>query len=120
LPLQRFVSDTEVLEAMLAEMETRHGHDVLSPALRQRIGAMLRAALTAAPGRRPRETQPRLISWWLPAGLRQAFRRFVPLTPQFEPLVFAFRAYIAARMNALLREDSVVLAADARPRIVNL
>jgi hypothetical protein len=122
LPLQRFVSDTEVLEAMLAEMETRHGHDVLSPALRQRIGATLRAALTAAPARRPRETQPHLISWWLPIGLRQAFRRFVPLSPQFEPLVFAFRAYIASRMNALLREDSVVLAAAAaaRPRIVNL
>jgi hypothetical protein len=121
LPLQRFVSDTEVLEAMLAEMEARGGHDVFSPALRRQIGATLRAALAADPSRRPHETQPRLISWWLPAGLRQAFRRFMPLRPQFEPLVFAFRAYIASRMYALLREDSVVLAADdVKQRIVNL
>jgi hypothetical protein len=120
LPLQRFVSDTEVLEAILAEMETRGGYDMLSPALRQRIGATLRAALAAAPRRRPRETQPSLISWWLPVGLRQAIRRFVPIEPQFEPLVFAFRAYIASRMHALLREDSVGLAVDVRRRIANL
>ena len=120
LPLQRFVSDTQVLEAMLAEMEMRHGPDLLSPALRRWIGATLRAALAADPRRRPRETQPRLISWWTPAALRQAIRRFLPLRPQFEPLVFAFRAHIVSRMSALLSEDSVVLAADVRPRIVNL
>jgi hypothetical protein len=57
----------------------------------------------------------------MPVGLRQALRRFVPLRPKFEPLVFAFRAYIVLRMNALLREDSFVLAADdVRRRIVNL
>ena len=120
LPLQRFVGDTQVLEAMLAEMETRRDHDALGSALRQRIGATLRAALAADPGSRPRETQPRLISWWIPASVRQAIRRWAPHKPRFEPLVFAFRGYIASRMNALLREDSVVLAADVRRRIVNL
>jgi hypothetical protein len=119
LSLQRFVSDTQLLDAMLAEMEGSRGH-VLGPALRQRIAATLRAALAVDAHRRPRERQPRLLSWWTPPRLREAIRRFLPLKPRFEPLVFAFRAYIASRMEGLLREDAVVLAADVRRRIVNL
>ena len=119
LPVQRFVSDTQVLEAMLAEMETSRSQ-ALSPALRRRIGATLRAALAVDLGSRPRERQPRLLSWWTPPRVREAIRRWVPFRPRFEPLVFAFRAYIASRMEALLREDSIVLAADVRQRIVNL
>ncbi|HJR71748.1 MAG TPA: asparagine synthase-related protein, partial [Gammaproteobacteria bacterium] len=39
LPLQRFVSDTQVLEVMLEEIEASRGNDVMGPALRRRIGA---------------------------------------------------------------------------------
>jgi len=119
LPLQRFVSDTRMLDEMLVEMQTSHHNDVLSPALRQNLCATLRAALAVDPRHRAQAKQPSLLSLLAPQYVRETARRWIPLRPVFEPLVFAFRAFIASRMNAILTEDSAALATRPRRRAVN-
>lgn len=120
LPLQRFISDTQMLNAMLAEFEANDDERVLGPALRWRICATLRAALALPPRRRAREKQPNPLSLLAPAWVLDKARRFMPKKPEFEPLVFAFRAFIVSRMNTLLKEDAAVLATHERRRAVNL
>jgi len=119
LPLQRFVSDTRMLDEMLVEMQTSHHNDVLSPALRQNLCATLRAALAVDPSHRAQAKQPSLLSLLAPQYVRETARRWIPLRPVFEPLVFAFRAFIASRMNAILTEDAAALATRPRRRAVN-
>jgi hypothetical protein len=105
---------------MLAEIETRQDNDILSPAFRHRMAAILHTALAAAPHERAQARQPSLFSLLAPQYLRETARRLIPLRPVFEPLVFAFRAFIASRMNALLTEDSAILATRPRRRAANL
>jgi hypothetical protein len=114
LPLQRFVTDTPLLTLMLAEMETVPEGAVLSPALRAAVRAAIRTALAANTKRRARTSGPRFLSLIAPDFVRYAARRWIEVRPQFEPLVFAFRAFIVARMNALLRSDAKALAAEPR------
>jgi hypothetical protein len=114
LPLQRIVSDTALLKAMLAELEVRQECDMLSVALRADVCATIRTALAAGAHGRSQPYEPRVLALIAPDALRHAARRWIPVRPRFDPLVFAFRAFIASRMCSLLRADSVALS--ARPR----
>jgi hypothetical protein len=120
LPLQRFVSDTSTLKEMLAEIETRRDNDVLNDTFRHRIAAILHTALAADPRERAETKQPNIFSLMAPQFVRETARRLIPLRPTFEPLVFAFRAFIASRMNATLTEDSAILATQSRQRATSL
>jgi hypothetical protein len=114
MPLQRFVSDTSLLKSMLAELETHPNHDSLGPVLRAFVCTSIQSALAVDAVERARAKEPRFLALIVPDGLRFAARRWMRVRPQFEPLVFAFRAFIASRMNSLLQADSAVLA--DRPR----
>ncbi len=120
LPLQRFVSDTQMLEAMLVEMESGQRGDALSTALRKHVSLALRAALALRPAQRGHIKQPSLVSLLTPEHIRLAAHRWIGFTTDLEPLVFAFRAFIASRMNVMLKEDSTALAGRDRQPAVNL
>ncbi len=113
LPIERFVSDTATIELMLAEMETTPRDDALSAPLREWMCATLRAALCADPSERAQPRHPNLLSLLAPRVVRRTVQRLIALRPECEPLVFAFRAFIASRTIATLKEDT--MATTAKP-----
>jgi hypothetical protein len=119
LSLEDFVTDREVLSLMLEEMHGKDAADVFAPSLRSKVCAAIHAALRAnrAPRRRSR-LKPRLARA-IPEGIRAAARSWLTVRPTLNPLVFAFRSFLASRMNGLLKLDAATPPADWQ-RAVNL
>jgi hypothetical protein len=95
-----------VLEQLLAELGSEHAGAVVSPLLRARCCNALRKALREAPKRRRGERGPSLLARAMPASLREVVRSWRTSRPTLEPLVLAFRAFLATRMHTLLRADA--------------
>jgi hypothetical protein len=109
LSLRDFVSDTSMLQLMLAEMESANSAEIFGPALRQTVVASIKEVLASGRPRGTRVSPRTQIMRSLPQHLRRIVRRWVKLEPELHPMVFAFRAFIASRMNALMKADAGVL-----------
>jgi hypothetical protein len=106
------VADRRVLTVLLDELTSEHAGTVFAPLLRARFCAALRAALsTSRPVRRERWHSSPALSRAVPARLRAVVRNWRVNRPSIEPVVLAFRAFVATRMHALLRADAAI-----RPR----
>lgn len=117
LSLQKFLHERQMLELMLEELRATRSADVFSPVLRERLCAAIEAAMwskeaTPSPFLRLRRRTAAGLrhSVWLMSRTRASRAQVV------DPMVFVFRAFIVARMAALLRADSV--AASDRPQLV--
>jgi hypothetical protein len=110
--LTDFLSDRRVLELLLDELSSERAATVFAPLLRARCSGALRAALRAARGRSGSG-----FSLPLPARLRDAVRNWRASRPSVEPLVLAFRAFVAARMHSLLRADAATRPAALEPAV---
>jgi hypothetical protein len=113
LALGDFVSDTAMLQLMLSEMESANAAAIFSAGLRHKVASSIREFLrTETPPRRKRAGARMLLMRSLPDRLRKMARRFSTAKPSLHPMVFAFRAFAASRMNALMKADSRVLYRD--------
>jgi hypothetical protein len=109
LSLNDFVSDTSMLELMLGEMESANAAEIFSPALRQTIAGSIKGFLTSGRAERKRISVRTRFMRSLPPRWRRAARRWATMKPELHPMVFAFRAFVASRMTALMRADGGVL-----------
>jgi len=115
--LTDFLDDRRVLELLLAELTCESATAVLSPLLRARCSAALRAALrTERSERRDVRSQP-MFARAMPSRLRTVVRNWRARRPSIEPLVLAFRAFVATRMHSLLRADAVTPPARLAPAV---
>ena len=114
MPLQTFLSDTAMLRSMLAEMATMQDGDLLAPSLRANVCELIQAALAVRVDRRSRVASPNGLSLIVPDRIRDVARRWVGLKVEFDPIVFAFRAFIVSKMGELLRADAAALSAEPR------
>jgi len=118
--LTDFVADRRVLTLLLDELASEHATSLFPPLLRARVCAALRAELRAPvnTSRAGREAwRLNALSRAVPARLRAAVRSWRITRPTIEPLVLAFRAFVATRMHALLRNDAATKSASFEPAI---
>jgi hypothetical protein len=112
--LTDYLAGRPVLELMLDELSSERTGTVFAPLLRARCCAALREAWRAAPA--PGEMRsPR--SRALSARLRAAVRNWRGGRLGIEPLVLAFRAFVATRMHSMLRADAATPPAGVEPAV---
>jgi hypothetical protein len=108
LALNDFVNDTSMLKLMLAEMESADANEIFGPLLRYKVADSIKRALANAPTRK--RVAPRAhFMRSLPDRMRLVARRWATPKPSLHPMVFAFRAFVASRMNALMKADAAAL-----------
>jgi hypothetical protein len=112
LSLEDFVTDREVLSLMLDEMQGRDAADLFAPTLRSKVCAAIQAALRASQAPRRRSRLKLRLARAIPEGIRAAARSWLTVKPTLNPLVFAFRSFLASRMNGLLKLDAATPPAD--------
>jgi hypothetical protein len=100
------LADRRILELLLAELSSQHASNLFAPLLRARCCAAVRSALRAAPPERREERHRPLLERAVPERLRAAVRNWRAGQQRLEPLVLAFRAFVAARMHSLLALDA--------------
>jgi hypothetical protein len=115
--LTDFVEDRRVLTVLLDELTSEHAATVFAPLLRARFCAALRTALGASPATRRESWHRPALSRAVPAPLRAVVRSWRAARPAIQPLVLAFRAFIATRMYALLRADAATRSDTLEPAI---
>ena len=106
-----FLSERPVLELLQDELASQHTATLFAPALRARCQAALQA-VSQAPGSTKRRSDWRhsALAAAVPAPLRAVVRNWRAERRGIQPLVMAFRLFIAARMAGLLKADSRMLA----------
>ena len=106
-----FLSERPVLELLQDELASQHTATLFAPALRARCQAALQA-VSQAPGSTKRRGDWRhsALAAAVPAPLRAVVRNWRAERRRIQPLVMAFRLFIAARMCGLLMADSRMLA----------
>ncbi|HET7133833.1 MAG TPA: hypothetical protein VFJ95_16375, partial [Gammaproteobacteria bacterium] len=119
MTLEDFVTDGPMLALMHDELSSKTAGDLFPPALRARICGAVEAALLASGGPRRRPSLKHRFTRAIPEGLRVAARSWLNATPGLNPLVLAFRSFVASRMNTLLKVDAATPPADLQ-RAVNL
>jgi hypothetical protein len=118
--LNDFIASRNVLPLLLDELTSAHADSVFAPLLRARVCAALRAALRApvSTARAGRDSWSRhALSRAVPGRLRAAVRSWRGTRRTLDPLVLAFRAFVATRMHALLRDDASMKPANVEPAI---
>ena len=116
--LTDFLADRRVLELVLDELSSERTSSVFAPLLRARCSAALRSALRATRSERRESWSRPVFSRAMPMRLRAALRHWTG-RPSVEPLVLAFRAFVAARMHSLLKADAVTPPAGRLAPVVN-
>lgn len=117
LALKDFVNDASMLQLMLDEIESASAAEIFSPALRQTVAGSIQEAFKKGGTAPKRSISVRArVMRSLPQRLRLAARRWATLEPALHPMVFAFRAFIASRMNALLKADAGRAVSEVRSR----
>jgi len=119
LSLDDFLTDRAVLALMHDEMHGTGAADLFSPTLRGKVCAAIDAALLASRAPRRPSTLKSRLSRAIPESIRAAARSWLSVKPSLNPLVFAFRSFLASRMNAMLKLDAATPPADLQ-RAVNL
>jgi hypothetical protein len=109
LALKDFVNDKSMLQLMLDEVESTNAAEIFSPALRQAVAGSIKQVLRKGVAARKRLSVRARVMRSLPQRLRLAARRWTTLEPELHPMVFAFRAFVASRMNTLMKADAGVL-----------
>ena len=107
--LTEFLADARVADFLLEELSSEGAASVFSPLLRARFCSALRAALRNAEPGSGSEPRRATFARTVPAKMRSVFRHF--RRPHLDPLMLAFRAFVAARMHRLLRLDAATPAA---------
>jgi hypothetical protein len=112
LELPAFFRGRGLLELLLAEVESAQAGLLLSPALRAYVGDILKARLRNLDPRPSTPSGPRSrLGASLPRWARFTARRIHPERPVLDPLELAFRAFVVARMGAVLSADCGVRSA---------
>ena len=119
LSLEDFVADRAVLALMLEEMQSSGAGDLFAPALRTKICGTIQAALRASRAPRREARLKHRLARAFPEQIRAAARSWLTVKPTFNPLVFAFRSFLASRMSSMLRLDAATRPEDMQ-RAVNL
>jgi hypothetical protein len=111
-----FLNDRRVLQLLQDELASEHAAALLAPALRARCCAALQAAARAA-GRTTRRGDWRhsALAAVIPKPVRAIVRNWRANQPSINPLVLAFRAFIAARMHEMLRADAALPRSERAP-----
>jgi hypothetical protein len=115
--LTDILADARVLDLLLEELSSESAAAVLSPLLRARCCSALRAALRGAPRPRTPDSRGLSLARAVPAKLRSVIRHWS--RPTLEPLVLAFRAFVATRMHRMLSVDAATPPADLQRSAVN-
>jgi len=115
--LNDFLSDPRVLALLLDELTSERARDVFAPLLRARCCAALRAALSKSRAARRESWHPPSLFRAVPAQVRAIVRNWRDMHISIDPIVFAFRAFVATRMHALLRTDAATQPAKFEPAI---
>ncbi len=115
--LTDYVSDRRVLALLLDELTTERARGVFAPLLLARCCAALRAAVGTQRGARRESSYLPALSRAVPPRLRAIVRNWRPTRESIDPLVLAFRAFVASRMHALLRADAATKATSLEPAI---
>ncbi|HET7610000.1 MAG TPA: asparagine synthase-related protein, partial [Gammaproteobacteria bacterium] len=110
------LSDRRVLSLMLDELSSERAGSVFAPLLRARCCSALRSALRGSGSARRENRGYPLLSRAVPGRLRAVVRNWRSGRPAVEPLVLAFRAFVAARMQRILRSDAAT-AAGLKPAV---
>jgi hypothetical protein len=106
------VADHRVLTVLIDELTSERAGAVFAPLLRARFCAALRTALGTPRAARRESWHAPALARAVPARLRAAVRTWRVTRPNIEPLVLAFRAFVAVRMHAMLREDAATRPAN--------
>jgi hypothetical protein len=114
-----FVTDRQVLTLMLDELQGNDAADQFPRSLRHKICTAINAALRASHTPRRQPWIKQRLTRAIPEGIRAAARSWLSVKPAMNPLVFAFRSFLASRMNSLLKLDAATPPADVQ-RAVNL
>jgi hypothetical protein len=115
--LTDFLADRAVLELLLDELTSDRASTLFTPLLRARFSVALRAALRASPSERRESWSRPVLSRAMPKRLRAVMSGWRTGHPDLEPLVMAFRAFVAARMHRLLLADAATPPAGLEPVI---
>jgi hypothetical protein len=115
--LTECVADRRVLTVLIDELTSERARTVFAPLLRARFCAALRAALSTSRTARRESWHVPVLSRAVPAGLRAVVRSWRSARPAIDPLVLAFRAFVATRMHALLRSDAATRPANLESAI---
>lgn len=115
--LTDFVSDPRVLALLLDELTEERARSVFAPLLLARCCAALRGALGAQRVARRESSYRPALSRAVPPRLRAIVRHWRVTRPSIDPLVLAFRAFVATRMHAMLRADAASQPAAWEPAI---
>ena len=110
--LTDFLTERRVLQLLLDELTSERAIATFAPALRARCRAVLVGALQDERSARPADWGDTWIAQALPARLRAAVGTWRPDQPSIDPLVLAFRAFIASRMQAILGADAATRPAE--------
>jgi hypothetical protein len=102
-----FLAERRVLALLEDELQSEGARALLSAPLLGRCRTALQAALRTA-GRpvRRRDWRHSALAAAVPARLRAVVRHLRAPRPHLDPLVLAFRAYVATRIAALLAADA--------------
>lgn len=115
--LTDFLRQPRALELLLDELASADTAARFGPALRARCRAALASALRAKGTARRIDWGDSALGRAVPPRLRAAIRRLRPSRPSLEPLVLAFRVFVASRMHAMLSADAAARPARAEPLV---
>ncbi len=106
-----FLRDRRVLQLLLDELTSARAA-MFAPALRARCRAALVGALETKRAARKTDWGETWAARAVPARLRSFVGNWRPGRPSVEPVVFAFRAFVASRMQAMLAADAATRLAE--------
>jgi hypothetical protein len=101
-----FLTNRRVLERLRDELTSASAAALFAAPLRARCYAALDTALAKERSAQRGAARNAPLARAIPARLRAAVRHWRPGRPSVEPLVLAFRLFIAARMQAILARDA--------------
>lgn len=105
--MRDFLTDRGVLELLLAEVTSERAVTLLAAPLRARCRAALQAALRTAGRKTPRgDWRHSALASVVPPRVRAMVRNWRAPRPSIDPLVLAFRTFVAARMHGVLAADA--------------
>jgi hypothetical protein len=110
--LTDFLTQRRVLQLLLDELTSERASATFAPALRERCRAALVGALQNKRSARRTDWGDTWIAQALPAKLRAAVGTWRRDQPSIDPLVLAFRAFAASRMQAMLGADAATRPAE--------
>lgn len=102
-----FLTQPRAVEMLLDELASASAAAAFGTALRERCRTALLGTLRPRGATRGIDWGDSALARAMPAGLRAAIRSLRPNRPRIEPLVLAFRVFVASRMHAMLSADAV-------------